>query len=254
MKNSKEYSKKIAKLYRSLKRKYPKVKPVNYDDPTEAVVYGTIAENMTQADTDAAAERIAAGFVDFNDLRVSLIEEIAEAIGKNTLGARTIANSVKRVLNAIFQKFNTISTQSLKKMGKRPARGVLEKIDGATGFTIDYCMLTSLNSHAIPLTEKMIEFLKKSGLVHPEAEDSDIAGFLARQISAENAYDFYALLRKESESDYSVLEEKTSRKPAKKKAVTRPAEKKTRAKTARKKSSKKTKKAPKTKKKTKKTK
>ena len=50
------------------------------------------------------------------------------------------------------------------------------------------------------------------------------------------------LLRKESESDYSVLEEKTSRKPAKKKAVTRPAEKKTRAKTARKKSSKKTKK------------
>jgi hypothetical protein len=60
-------------------------------------------------------------------------------------------------------------------------------------------MLTSLQGHAIPLTKKMIEYLKTNKMVHPEADEQDIEGFLARQVSAENAYEFYVLLRRESE-------------------------------------------------------
>lgn len=84
-------------------------------------------------------------------------------------------------------------------MSKRPARVFIEKIEGVNRFAVDFCMLTSLHGHAIPLTKKMIEYLKSSELVHEAADEQEIEGFLARQISAENAYEFYSLLRRQSE-------------------------------------------------------
>ena len=221
MKNSKKYAQKIDKLYRSLKRKYPKTRKINYDEPTQALVYGIINENFSPAAAQAAITNFAVCFVDLNDLRVSLIEEITEALGKDTPSARTTAALLKSVLNVIFNKYHFVSLQALKKIGKRPARQALEKIEGASAFAIDYCALTSLRSHAVPITKKMIEFLKNNELVHPQAKDPDIAGFLSRQISAENAYDFYSLLRLESESDPPPQKKKIKKSKTKKKTKTK---------------------------------
>jgi len=148
MKNSKDYSKKIQTLYRSLSRKYPKVQ------------------------------------------------------------------KVCRILNGIFNEYHKISLESLKKIGKRPAKQALEKIDGINRFVVEYCLLTSLGGHAIPLTDKMIKYLRNNELVNPDADDQQIGGFLAKQISAKNGYEFYALLRRESESTKvkKRIKSKTTRK------------------------------------------
>jgi len=37
-------------------------------------------------------------------------------------------------------------------------------------------------------------------MVHPDADELEIEGFLTKQISAENTYEFYALLRRQSEA------------------------------------------------------
>jgi len=199
MKNSSEYSKKVQKLYRSLKRKYPKVKKVIYDEPADALVYALISENLTEAESQSAIKRFADYFVDLNDLRVSRAEEIIEMLGVDNPVTKQIAFGITEVLRVIFEKNNLASLSSLKKMSKRPARQLLEKTDGITHFMVNYCMLTSLDAHAIPLTKKMIEYLKNNELVDPEADDQQIEGFLARQISVENAYEFYSLLRRASE-------------------------------------------------------
>ena len=199
MKNSSEYSKKVQKLYRSLKRKYPKVKEVSYDEPADALVYALISENLTEAESQSAIKRFADYFVDLNDLRVSRAEEIIEMLGVDNPVTKQIAFGITEVLRVIFEKNNLASLSSLKKMSKRPARQLLEKTDGITHFMVNYCMLTSLDAHAIPLTKKMIEYLKNNELVDPEADDQQIEGFLARQISVENAYEFYSLLRRASE-------------------------------------------------------
>ena len=49
MKNSKEYGKKIAKLYRSLKQKHAKVKKREFDDPAKAIVYAIVSENIRKS-------------------------------------------------------------------------------------------------------------------------------------------------------------------------------------------------------------
>ena len=52
---------------------------------------------------------------------------------------------------------------TLKKLGKRPARQDLEKIDGISRFVVNYCLLTSLEAHAIPVTEQMADYLRQNG-------------------------------------------------------------------------------------------
>lgn len=211
MKNSREYSKKVQRLYRSLKRKFPKVEKVVYDEPADALVYAVISENLSEAAVQSAMKRFADYFVDLNDLRVSQPKEVIEILGDSTPVTRAIASTLTRVLKVIFDDYHRVSLDALRKIGKRPARGVLEKMDGVSRFVVDYCMLTSLRGHAIPLTQTMIEYLRSNKLVHPNADHEEIEGFLAKQTPAENAYEFYALLRRESESAKKAESQKAAR-------------------------------------------
>ena len=220
MKNSKEYSRKVNKLYRSLKRKFPKPQKCVYDEPVETLVYAIVSEKMSDRATQSVIKRFADYFVDLNDLRVSRAEEILEVLGSDTPVTRDIALALTRALGAVFDKYNTVSLKALKRMGKRPARQVLEKMNGVSPFVVDYCMLTSLQGHAIPLTRNMMDYLRNNELVYEEANEAEIEGFLARLISAENAYEFYYLLRRQSESRTRGRKKKTVRK-----AKTKPATK-----------------------------
>ena len=166
----------------------------------EALVYGIICEHRSEAESQAAIKRFGDYFVDLNDLRVSRPAEIVEQLGEDTPVTRDIAIALKGALRAVFDEYNSVSLESLKKMGKRPAKQALEKIEGVSRFVADYCMLTALQGHAIPLTQKMMEYLRSNKLVQEGANEQDVGGFLAKQISAKNGYEFYTLLRSESES------------------------------------------------------
>lgn len=199
-------------MYRSLKRRHPKVQPDHYEEPLDAVVYGILAEKLRESDARSASKRFADYFVDLNDLRVSRPEEIVDLLREDSPATREIASTINRVLMAVFNQYNAVHLQSLKKVGKRPAKQVLEKLDGISRFVVSYCMLTALRAHAIPLTEAMIEYLRQNELVDEGADEQQIEGFLARQIAAKDGFEFYSLLRRESESPKIKRKKKTKRK------------------------------------------
>ena len=211
MKDSKDYSRKIQKLYRLLKRKYQKPQKLVYENIVDGLVYAIVSENISEAAAQAAIKRFDGYFVDWNDLRVSRVEEIVDELGEDTPVTKDIALSLTLILKAVFDKYHTVSLEALKKIGKRPAKQVLEKMigPGHSHFVADYCMLTSLQGHAIPLTKRMIEYLRSNELVHPDSDEQEIEGFLARQIPAEGAYEFYYLLRCYSESSKTRTSKKT---------------------------------------------
>ena len=215
MKNSKEYSSKLQKFYRWLKAHYPKVHNLSYDDPAEAFVHGIISEKLTEDCAKASARRFADYFVDLNDLRVSQADEIVEMLHEDTPVTRGIAAAVISALSFIFSKYNVVTLEPLKKMGKRLAREFLGSIDGSSRFAVDYCMLTSLQGHAIPLTDNMKAYLKHDNLVWAGADDNELDSFLTRQISAGNAYEFYSLLRLHSESLTAKSDKKKTKAPMK---------------------------------------
>ena len=214
MKNSKEYSAKIKKLYSSLKRSNPKPEKVTYETLLDAMVYAIISENVTKKAAKTAVKNLQEHFVDLNDLRVSRTEEITEIFTEDSPQIKKTVSTLSRILRAIFNKYNTLDIEGLKKVGKRSAKQTLEELDATNSFIVSYCMLTCLQSHAIPINESMMEYLKDNELVHPNANLNDVEGFLAKQIAAKNAYEFYVFLRKESESG-NAGKKKSVKKPKK---------------------------------------
>ena len=174
MKDSREYARKLRKFYGSLKRKYARPECPVYDDPIDAIIYGTVSEKITCRAADAAMRRCQGYFVGLNDLRVSRTEEIVDVLGEDTPDTRDTASTLTRFLYSIFDRYNAVSLKALKKAGKKPARQILEKLNVVTDFAIDYCMLPSLQAPAIPLTRRMIEYLSRAELVHPDADEQQI--------------------------------------------------------------------------------
>ena len=220
MKNSKQYSKKIQTLSRTLGHKHPNVQQANHDEVVDSIIYAVVSAELSEKSAESAMARFADHFVDWNDLRVSRVEEIVEALGKETPATKEIATTIIKVLRAIFDEYHRVNLEALKKIGKRPARQALEKIDGLSRFAVDYCMLVSLRGHAIPLTHKMLEYLRHNELVDPDADEHQIAGFLTKQIPAKNGYDFYARLRHESDK-YKAPKKKKTKKVVKKSSKTK---------------------------------
>lgn len=238
MKDSKNYSPKVTKLFRSLKRRYGKAETPTYEDPIEAVVDALVAECMTQSAAGRTAKRMKTHFVDLNDLRVSRKEEILDVFGDHSQAAEKSAAALTQVLNALFEKQNKVTLEALRHEGKRQAKKELEEISGMTPFAVSYTFFTALDGHAIPLTAAMLQYLRNSELVHPDASDGEIAGFLERQVAAADAYTFYTLLRDEAEQAGSKRKtaarraDSAKRKTTKKKTADR---KTTKKKTAKKK-------------------
>lgn len=224
MKDSKDYSPKVAKLLKTLKRKYGKAEMPTYADPIEAVVDALVSECMTQAAAARTFKRMKTHFVDLNDLRVSRKEEILDVFKDTSEAAEKSAASITQVLNALFEKQNTVTLEALRHEGKRQAKKVLEEIPGITPFAVSYSFVTALDGHAIPLTAAMLDYLRANDLVHPEATEHEIAGFLERQIAAADGYSFYAQLREETEQDTAAASKKKADAPAPaaKKAAAKP--------------------------------
>ena len=199
MKNSKEYTQKTGKLYRLLKKKHGKVKRARYDEPIEGLVHAILSERMRETDAKRAIRKIKQHFVDFNDLRVSRTEEILDVLGGEDAEYKQTASSVTKILNALFNKYDTLDLSGLLEIGKRQARKELEEIEDMSKYVLDYVFLAVLHGHAIPLNEQMVDYLRTAECVHPESVVDEIGGFLVRQISASDGYEFYRLLKKESE-------------------------------------------------------
>ncbi len=235
MKDSKKYSKKIQSLYRDLKSEYAKPSKLIHDLVIDAVICGIITEHLDEKSFKAVFKRFKESFFDWNDLRVSLTEEVTDAVGKNNPESSKIVFALSMSLNAIFHQYNCVDLEELKKTGKRSAKQELGKINGLTDFAVDYVMLTALAGHAIPLTKKMLEYLKTNEFVHPNADEKEISGFLIRQIPAAKGYEFYELLRHRSEKAKAskkkikakkIAKEKTTKKAKKTKKAASKAKKK----------------------------
>jgi hypothetical protein len=200
MTDSKKYADKLLKEFRSLKREHGKVTKPKYEFSTDALIYAIVSENMTDGGAVTAIKKLSRHFVDWNDLRVSRIEEIVDVLGKDSPENRLVAETLTQSLNTIFNKYDVVNLDALQEAGKRQAKALLEKLLPSSRFVINYTVLTTLDGHAVPLTPKMLEYFKSNELVQPDATFEEIEGFLERQISAAQAYEFYAVFRQHCES------------------------------------------------------
>ncbi|MCE5340206.1 MAG: hypothetical protein LLF92_03650 [Planctomycetaceae bacterium] len=218
MKKTPQYSQKIKKLFGILKKGAEKPKKAAHEDLIEAMVFASLCQDCTESAAKSALKKIQSHFVDFNDLRVARTEEIVSVIGSDISDADKAAAKVIAMLNALFQKHDSLVAENIVGAGKKGVKEALEKIGGLTDFVKNFIYLTFVNNHAVPLTDKMIEYFKTYELVDPQWDDKQIISFIEKQVSASEAYTFYEVIRHDSElanpkASQILAEEKKISKP-----------------------------------------
>jgi len=196
MKNGAEYARRIRRLFHRLLRRYGKPDPPDHADPLDQLVLGILSRGTTEAKARAAYDRLRAGVVDYNEMRVTPPVEVAEVIGRSYPDAEARSRDIVNVLNALYDKRNAIDLTFLSSKPLREAREYLLSLPGVDEFAAARVVLFSLGGHAIPVDQAMMNLFRKEECISPDATIAEVQSFLERHVHASEAAAFAILMHR----------------------------------------------------------
>ena len=184
MRNTPDSTKKLDSLLRKIMRQTPPVHSDESVDPVEVLVKSFLIWESTTTKATAAYKRIMDQVVDFNDLRVSMPDELVEWIGPRYPMALERCQRLRASLRHTFKREHAMSLDRLKGMGRREVKQYLRSLDGISPYAADRVTLLCFDAHCIPVDERLRRALIKEGACQENTEIADLSTWLARQVKA----------------------------------------------------------------------
>jgi endonuclease-3 len=185
----------LNEIHTLLKKRY-KPKPERNTRLTvlEAVVYGVCHEGSTREQANQALSRFKDGFFDWNEVRVSTVEEVQGALA-GLPDPEPRAQRVRKFLRQLFDKTYGFTLEALT---KKPLKESLKSLSEYEAFSSDYVEATvvqqSLGGHAIPVDAPARRALVRLGVADPEIEIPALRGLLERAVPKNRGAEFVDLL------------------------------------------------------------
>ena len=197
MKNATKHADELKSLSKKLLREY-KPDERHAQEPLWALVRGAMSYDVPDSRIEDAIKVIQREFVDLNELRVATELEVQEMLGSRYPGIEDRVKLSTSALNAIFEKEHTLSLDRLKTISKRDARQFLRDLPDMKPFVEAYVMLMSLDGHAFPIDEQMLEYLIDEEVLEEGTSLDDAQKFVEHHLKAEDLHPFYVALRSAS--------------------------------------------------------
>lgn len=192
MKNATQYARKVKNILSGgTPRKPEKLEP----DMIRLLVMAVLEEDTAGKEAASAIHRLEEEFVDFNELRVSPIKDIVDAMGRDFPGARAKAEAMTVGLNAVFDNANTLSLEYLAKKPKREVRRLLREQYRLSPYAEAVITLTGFSGHAIPVDTLLVDAMKMEDYLPADARIEEVQGFLERLTPAKDALAVHDALR-----------------------------------------------------------
>jgi len=199
-------------LLAQLRNKYEPFAPVEASgDPIEQFLFSLLLWETTTAKAQLALRRLLETFVDVNDIRIAMPEEIIESLGPRYPLVDERALRIRAALNDIFRREDHVSLERLRECSKRDARRYLDSIDGAPQFVAARVCLVSLGAHAAPLDGRLHALLSARSVLDANLMVEEAGAQLERRIRAADALDTYLLLQAWSDASPSPRRRRTER-------------------------------------------
>jgi len=195
VKNATEYAKRLAALLKQVGKAVSAPDEVPEREPLFQLIHAFLAWETSRNQADQAYTRLMTTVVDVNELRVSDPMEVIDAIGPKYVRAEERAHRLCRALHGVYNREHVVDLSSLKDKNKRDAKDYLESLEGIVPFVVASVMLLSLDSHAIPVDEQLVDRLKRDEVVDPDATLEDVQSFLEHQIRADDGLEAFFGLR-----------------------------------------------------------
>jgi hypothetical protein len=157
----------LSKVLGVLKKRYKTAPPKSNRPVLETLVFAVLLEDAPHDQAEDAYDSLLKGFFDLNEIRVSSVAEIEDALG-DLPDAGWRALRIREILQYCFEKFFAFDMEPIRRKTLDVAEKSLDKIKYLTPFAREYTLLHSLGAHAIPLDSSTHEFLGWLGLAAPD--------------------------------------------------------------------------------------
>lgn len=167
----------IRKEIASLEKKYPDLEIPEPKEPLEQLLVSIISLNSPAGAAAKALQLFDEEFVDWNEVRVSAVPEIASVLARAGIEENR-ARMIKSVLSELFLKKNQLSMDFLLKYKEKQAQDFLNRFEGLDPAAVDEVMLLSLGHARFPVTDKVLRVCQSLGVVESREENESVAKVL----------------------------------------------------------------------------
>lgn len=183
----------INKLYRAAKKKYSFVPPLSNRSVLEHSLYAACLENGTYEAADEAFAMLEKLYFDWNEVRVTTTEELAEKV-KCLHRPMAGAMSVRKTLHGVFETFYSFELDYLRKENLRKTVKQFEEMKSVTPFVVSYTAQVALGGHSIPLDNATLLLMHVCGIIsESEAAKGKVPG-LERTIAKNKGIEFISIV------------------------------------------------------------
>jgi endonuclease III len=155
-------------VYAALKKRY------DVPDPTprsvlEHLLYSVVREGTTHEKADRAFQTLKDRFVDWNEVRVSTVQELCDAMGPLP-DVATRAQRLIGILQEWFELTYSFDMEEVAKKGLKEGAKKVSRLNDSNDYAVAWVMQNGLGGHAIPLDGPSIRVLRRLGVLDGESE------------------------------------------------------------------------------------
>ncbi|NBV44071.1 MAG: hypothetical protein EBR86_00110 [Planctomycetia bacterium] len=183
----------VARLHKALRGQYRPAATDTSRPLLEQVLFACCLENAPDDLAEKAFARLGEAFFDLNEVRVTTVAELAEALHDLPDPTRA-ALSLRRVLQSVFESSYSFSLEAARKHSLAHGLKTLEGLHGIPPFVIAHVAATGLGGHFIPVDLGALQALFLAGIITQEEYDSGKATGLERLVPKKSGPEFSSLL------------------------------------------------------------
>ena len=208
-------------------------------DATQVLIQSFLVWEWNGSRASSTWARMVEDVTDLNELRVTVVDDYLEYFGGGCPRAEERADRLRATLRGVFHREHSTDLSGPAGGPKKEFREYLDSLEGMTPFVAARTALIAAGSHAVPVDERTLRLLVKSGVVDADATIDSASQTMSRLVTAAQGLDTHLALQMLSEKERAtpvmdlpgtVAEEPSSKKSksssAKKKAIAKPAAKK----------------------------
>lgn len=168
--------------------------PGAVDMPTAELVFSMLVWEAGVPAAVSAARRVAEQFVDINELRVALVDEIEDTIGLTDVYATERAQTITDTLYHVFDTEDAVSIDRVARAGAHEGRPYLDAIEALPEFVVDRVSLLVFGEPRVPIDDRLRSVLVERGIISTETPVTDAADLITRCGPPHGTKDFYLRL------------------------------------------------------------
>jgi len=191
--STREHSALMRRVLAKLEQHYGKPKRRVPENLLEEILCAILSQGTTQDKARKAFQRLKNAMEDWNEVRVSTLEEIVEIIPAFSKEVKK-ARQIRALLVCLFLTQNTLDLDFLLAWPPDKVDKYLRELDCLDGAVVDQIMLEYFGRQSLPVNEDLLRVAKRVGILDAAVRREQASTELENIVPATRMFPFYVLM------------------------------------------------------------